>query len=256
MKIHKFGALPVSIFPSKESLGMEAASLFASAVKSELNSKDEISVILATGNSQLDFVGSLVKREDIDWSRITVLHMDEYLGMNEAHSASFRLWMKENLVSKVKPKAFQGIKGEHVPVQEEIDRYSQIIEKLEPSICVMGIGENGHLAFNDPPADFETKETIRVVELDRDCRLQQVGEGHFSSLEDAPTHALSLTIKALLRPKTVLVLTPESRKSKAVARALSGEISEGCPASILTSQPQARLLLDEDSASLVNWDTP
>lgn len=254
MKIHKFGVLPVSIFPSKESLGSEAANFFSSVVNAELESKDEISVILATGNSQLDFVSALVKRSDIDWSRIIVLHMDEYLGMTESHSASFRRWMKEKLISKVKPKAFHGINGEHEPVEEEINRYSRIIEELEPSICVMGIGENGHLAFNDPPADFETTQTIKVVDLDRECRLQQVGEGHFSSIEEAPNQALSLTIHALLKPKTVLVLTPESRKAKAVAEALSGEIREECPASILTSQSQAHLFLDEDSASLINWD--
>jgi glucosamine-6-phosphate deaminase len=252
----KYGHLAVSIAKSKEELGSEAAATFALAASAALDSKREIAVILATGNSQLNFIQALRERDDIEWSRIIILHMDEYLGMADNHPASFRLWMQENLVRHVQPKAFHGVQGDHEPVTEELERYANLVKDLTPSICVMGIGENGHLAFNDPPADFDTRETIKVVELDEVCRLQQVGEGHFSSLDATPRHALSLTVHALLRPETVLVLTPESRKADAVKLALEGPITPTCPASILTSQPQAHLFLDEDSSALLNLSRP
>lgn len=247
----KYGDLAVSIAKSKEELGVEAAAAFALAVSAALESKSEISVILATGNSQLSFVEALLERDDIEWSKINILHMDEYLGMSEEHPASFRLWMQQNLVSQVHPKAFYGVLGDHEPVAEEIERYTKLVKELSPTICVMGIGENGHLAFNDPPADFDTKEIIQIVELDEACRLQQVGEGHFKSLDEAPRQALSLTVHALLSPETVLVLTPESRKAAAVKLALEGPITPLCPASILTTQPQAHLFLDEHSSALL-----
>jgi glucosamine-6-phosphate deaminase len=247
----KYGDLAVSIAKSQKELGVEAAAAFALAAGAALESKSEISVILATGNSQLSFVEALLERDDIEWSKISILHMDEYLGMSEEHPASFRLWMQQNLVSRVHPKAFFGVLGDHEPVSEEIERYTKLVKDLSPTICVMGIGENGHLAFNDPPADFDTMEIIKIVELDEACRLQQVGEGHFKSLDEAPRQALSLTVHALLSPETVLVLTPESRKAAAVKLALEGPITPLCPASILTTQPQARLFLDEDSSALL-----
>lgn len=248
----KYGELEVSIVLSKYELGVAAAEAFASAAQSALQTKDEIAVILATGNSQLSFARAVREREDIEWSRITIVHMDEYLGMSEEHPASFRRWMQENLVQHVKPKAFHGVLGDHEPVEEELERYGALLRDLDPAICVMGIGENGHLAFNDPPADFETRDLIKVVELDEACRMQQVGEGHFSSLQEAPDHALTLTVHALLRPDTVLVLTPEARKAKAVQASLEGPVTPTCPASILQTQPQAHLYLDTDSSSLLD----
>ncbi len=250
----KYGSLKVSIASSNEELGAEAAEMFASAARSELQVRDEIAVILATGNSQLSFARAVVRRDDIEWSRISVLHMDEYSGMSEDHPASFRRWMQENIVAHVEPKAFHGVRGEHRPVEEELERYAGLLRDLHPAICVMGIGENGHLAFNDPPADFETQDLIHIVDLDDACRNQQVGEGHFPSLEQTPRQALSLTVHALLRPGTVLVLTPEGRKARAVAAALQGPVTPSCPASILQTQPQAHLYLDRDSASLLDGD--
>lgn len=252
MKHLTYGELTVSIAPSNGALGVAAAQDFAATVRDALEKWDEIAAILATGNSQLSFVSALRERTDIDWSRITILHMDEYLGMAEDHPASFRRWMQENLVTRVKPKAFYGVRGDHEPVEEELARYAELVRDLDPVVCVMGIGENGHLAFNDPPADFDTHELIKVVELDDVCRMQQVGEGHFATLEDTPDHALTLTVHALLRPSSVMVLTPEARKARAVKTALEGPVTPNCPASILQTAPNARLYLDQESSSMLD----
>lgn len=244
--------LDVTILQTNAELGRRAAAEFASVVRSELAQRPEIAVILATGNSQFSFTEALRDRPDIEWGRITVLHMDEYLGMNAAHPASFRRWMQERVVEPFRPARFEGIQGDAVSVEAELRRYSTLLRELEPAVCVMGIGENGHLAFNDPPADFDTPELIRVIEMDDVSRRQQVGEGHFPSLAETPTHAISLTIPALLAPRHVLVLTPEARKASAVRRALQGEIGPDCPASILRTQPHAKLFLDRDSAALLD----
>lgn len=251
MKELTYGALRVYIAPTNAELGVRAAEDFATAVRAALETREEIAVILATGNSQLSFVTALWERDDIDWSRIILLHMDEYIGMSADHPASFYRWMEEKLVQRVHPKVFYGIHGD-VPVEEEIARYTDLIRTLKPSICVMGIGENGHLAFNDPPADFDTKELIKIVNLDDEaCRTQQVNEGHFASLADVPDRALTLTVHALLQPETVMVLTPETRKAKAVKEALEGPITEHCPGSILQTAPNARLYLDAESSALL-----
>lgn len=249
MHTRRYDDLDVSIHDSNSDLGAAVAADFADAARAALSIRDEISVILATGNSQLGFAQALTERDDIDWSRITVLHMDEYLGMSEDHPASFRRWMHENIVDVLHPKAFEGVRGDHEPVAEELDRYRALIAGLPPSITVMGIGENGHLAFNDPPADFDAGDVIRVIAMDEVSRRQQVGEGHFPSLDETPTHALSLTIPALLNVGTVLVGVPEKRKAEAVANTLQGPITPDCPASILRRQGHARLFLDLDSAS-------
>ncbi|MEE6283208.1 6-phosphogluconolactonase [Georgenia sp. MJ170] len=246
-----YGDLKVSVLPTAAESATAAAELFAAAVNEALATQDEIAVILATGNSQLAFVELATARDDIDWSRITVLHMDEYLGMSADHSASFRRWMRENVAEKVQLRAFEGVRGDHEPAEEEVARYTRLLQDLDPAICVMGIGENGHLAFNDPPADFGTSDLVRLVEMDEASRQQQVGEGHFPSLADAPTHALSLTIPALLRPGTVIVNAPETRKAAIVRAALEGPITPDVPASILRRQPHAWLFLDADSAALL-----
>jgi glucosamine-6-phosphate deaminase len=245
----RYGELTVRIADNNASLGEAAAAEFAATVEAELQKNDEIAVILATGNSQLSFIDALRRRNDIPWPRISVLHMDEYEGMDDTHPASFRRWMYEKLLSFADVKAFHGVRGDHVPVEEELARYTQLLAELHPAICVMGIGENGHLAFNDPPARFDTEESVHVVRLDMRCRAQQVGEGHFGSLADAPESALSLTVPALLRPAKVLVLAPEQRKAAAVRAALEGPVTEDCPASILTTVGHATLYLDAESSA-------
>jgi glucosamine-6-phosphate deaminase len=248
----KYDSLTVTIADSNDELGVAVAEAFAVAARAALQEQAEIAVILATGNSQLSFATALHNRDDIEWSRITILHMDEYLGMTEDHPASFRRWMKENIVAHVSPKAFEGVRGDHEPVEEELERYSALLRELDPAITVMGIGENGHLAFNDPPADFEATELIKIVEMDEVSRNQQVGEGHFASLSVTPTQALSLTIPALLRPGVVLVGCPEGRKANAVKATLEGPVTPEVPASILRTQGHARLFLDHESSSLLD----
>ncbi|HLS03148.1 MAG TPA: 6-phosphogluconolactonase [Actinomycetales bacterium] len=245
----KYDDLNVVVSQSEAENGQAAAAAFAKAVNEALETRDEVAVILATGNSQLAFIDAAIARDDIDWSRITVLHMDEYLGMSDQHPASFRRWMIDNIVNRVPLKKLEGMAGDHEPYEEEIQRYTRLLEDLKPVVCVMGIGENGHLAFNDPPADFDTPELVRLVEMDEVSRRQQVGEGHFPSLEEAPKHALSLTIPALLAPQTLIVVTPEARKAEIVRRTLTEDISPMVPATILRKQQNATLFLDNESSA-------
>jgi len=234
-------------------MALAAASAFdfAEALRETLASRDIASVIFASANSQLPFLEALRVRTDIEWARVRVLHMDEYLGMPNDHPASFRRFLSDHLVGWAHPLAFHQIGADDAKPQVEIERYSAILEKLDPSICVLGIGENGHLAFNDPPADFETDKLVHQVSLDELCRRQQWQEGHFATLEKVPTEALTLTIRALLRPTYVFGIVPERRKAIAVKAALEGPVSPSCPASILRTKPFARLYLDTDSASLL-----
>lgn len=249
MESRRYGEVDVSICADNAELGEAVAEAFATAARNALTERESIAVILATGNSQLSFADAVVKRDDIAWPRITILHMDEYLGMSEDHPASFRRWMRENIVDRVPVGGFEGVRGDHLPVEEELARYTALLTELKPVVTVMGIGENGHLAFNDPPADFDAADLIRVVTMDERSRRQQVGEGHFPSLDETPTEALSLTIPALLAAGTVLVGAPERRKAGAVQAALEGPITPDCPASILRQVADARIFLDQDSAA-------
>jgi len=243
--------MPVRVFASNELLGRAAADDFATIITQLLNKQDKVAVIFACANSQLTFLNALKDMKGIDWSRIAVFHMDEYLGMSDQHPASFARFIREKLVNFVNPGGFYPLNGNTPDVKSELKRYTDLMTKYPPDVCVLGIGENGHLAFNDPPADFHTKELIHVVDLDSVCRTQQVNEGHFPTLDDVPKHALSLTVPALLAPKHVLAIVPEERKAAAIQTALTGPVTPNCPASILRTQPHVTLYLDQDSASLV-----
>lgn len=245
----RYDSLEVSIFDSPAELSATAAGDLAGVLKQAIAERGEAAVILATGNSQLALMQALRTRDDIDWPAISIFHMDEYLGMPDDHPASFRRYMRQNLVEHIKPRAFYGIGGDTDDVAAELRRYASLLEQHKPVACVMGIGENGHLAFNDPPADFTTRAVIHVVTLDEACRRQQVGEGHFANLEAVPRQAISLTVPALLAPPHVLVVVPEARKAPAVKAALEGPITPACPASILRTARHARLYLDRESAS-------
>lgn len=251
-RMPEYDGAAVEVSETPEQLGRSVADAFARAVRAALATKDDVSVILATGNSQLPFIAALQERNDIEWSRVNVFHMDEYRGMSDQHPASFRLWMNRRVVDTFHPRRFFGIDGDHEPIEEEIARYSSLLESLRPEICVMGIGENGHLAFNDPPADFDTAELAHVVQLDDACKRQQTGEGHFASIADVPDEALSLTVPALLAPATVLIGVPDRRKAEAVRNAFEGPIDPSCPASILQRSPNATVFLDAESASLLD----
>jgi glucosamine-6-phosphate deaminase len=240
--------MEVSIFESNDALGAAAATDLSAILEIEIAARGAAAILLATGNSQLTFLRALRSRDDVAWARVRVFHMDEYLDMHERHPASFRRYLHDQLVDIVRPAAFHGIAGDAPDVGEELRRYARLLAEHPPVGCVLGIGENGHLAFNDPPSDFSTREVIHVVALDAACRRQQVNEGHFSTLDSVPTHAISLTVPALLRSRHVLAVVPEARKAPAVKAALTGPVSPWCPASILRTAPNVKLYLDRDSA--------
>ncbi len=245
----QYGNMQVAIYESSEQLGQAAAHDFAEIVRQAITERGEASVILATGNSQLAFMQALRNDTTIAWNRVRIFHMDEYLGMSEQHPASFRRYLRHQLVDHVHPLAFYGIVGDTPDVEAELRRYAGLLQECAAVACVLGIGENGHLAFNDPPADFETDQTIHVVTLDEACRRQQVAEGHFASLDEVPRQAISLTVPALLKPAHVLAVVPEQRKAAAVKAALEGPVTPECPASILRTSSHVKLYLDRDSAS-------
>ena len=242
--------MTVKIFPSNQALGIGAAEDFEKLISPILAKQDQAAVIFASANSQLTFFSSLLKR-NIEWSRISIFHMDEYLGMTDQHPASFSRFIREKLVNYIKPAAFYPLRGDVPDADAELRRYADLMQKHPPDLSVLGVGENGHLAFNDPPADFNTTKTIHTVSLDLACRKQQVGEGHFKTLDDVPKQALSLTVPALLAPKHVLAIVPERRKADAIRAALKGPVSPQCPASILRTHPNVTMYLDRESASLL-----
>jgi len=246
-----YDQLRASIFDTVDALAASAADDLAAILRHAIAEQGSAAVILATGNSQILFYQQLQARDDIAWQHVTLFHMDEYLGLPELHPASFRRVLHERLVDLIRPGAFYGIAGDADDAAAEIERYTSLLDTHQPVACVMGIGENGHLAFNDPPADFTTTQVAHVVTLIESCRQQQVGEGHFDQLADVPRQAISLTVPALLAPRHILVIAPEARKAAAVRAALEGPITPDCPASILRTAPHARLYLDRDSAALL-----
>lgn len=247
----KYGELEVFVADSDVELGRAAAMQFAEAVKEELHAKSETSVIMALGAAQDSFFGALKDRDDIEWSRITVLHVDTYMGVADARPESGASRLRRHLLDEVKPKKFLPLHGDHVPVEEELARYSGILKELDPQICVVGIGDSGHLAFNDPPADFKTKEFVRVVALSEMTRKQIHHAGTFSTLEEVPRYGLSLTMYALLRPKTVLALVHEAHKARIVEEILEGPVTMMCPASLMQDRANAHLYLNKEVASLL-----
>ncbi len=251
----QFDKLVVEVYETNMALGEAAAAVFADITIQAVNEHGKTAVILATGNSQRTFIEALTAHPEIPWEHVTVFHMDEYVGMSSSHPASFYGFMKTKIDTVFHPQALYGIQGDTPDLASELQRYTELLKQHNPVITVMGIGENGHLAFNDPPAIFDTGDLIHVVTLDEVCRRQQVGEGHFHSVDEVPRQAISLTIPALLKSKHVLTLVPESRKAEAVRTSLLDPISENCPASILRTQPHVRLLLDPDSSALLDFDS-
>jgi glucosamine-6-phosphate deaminase len=246
------GAMDVQVFASARAMGEAAAANTATIIRDAVRQNGSARVIVATGNSQLSFVHALAKQQDVPWERVTIFHMDEYVGMAPDHPASFRRWIRERIAEPFHPATVNYLEGDAADLAAECRRYEALLRQAPIDLVCLGIGENGHLAFNDPPvADFHDPVWTRVVELDRACRQQQVGEGHFPTLADVPTHAVTLTIPALLAPRSLQVVVPEQRKAAAARRALTGPITTECPASILREQPHARLFLDVESAALL-----
>lgn len=248
----KVDNLGVQIFGSLADLAADAAFEVNAFLRETLREKGSAAVILATGNSQIEFLKKLVALEGIDWSKITLFHMDEYLGIDPGHKASFRRYLRERVHTLVQPKAFHFIEGDTDLPLDECARYETLLKAQPIDLCCLGVGENGHIAFNDPPvARFEEQHMVKLVKLDDACKMQQVKEGHFPTLEAVPPYAFTLTIPALCSARKMVCIAPETRKAEAVRNALRGPISTDCPASYLRKQKQCTLLLDHDSAALL-----
>jgi len=252
LRVFQADALPVRIYKSQAEMAADAAQMAHEYLTGLLAKQATVACILATGNSQIRFLEHLIALGGIDWSRATLFHMDEYLGIDASHKASFRRYMRERVEACVKPGRFHYIEGDAPLPIDECKRYAQLLSAQPIDLCCLGVGENGHLAFNDPPvANFEDPHKVNIVKLDLACKQQQVGEGHFPNLDAVPPYAITLTIPMLCSARKMLCVAPEKRKAKAVKEMLTGPISPQCPASILRRQSQATLLLDTDSASLL-----
>jgi glucosamine-6-phosphate deaminase len=246
-------ALDVRVFENLDDLAGTAAHHAAGAIARAVEANGVANVMFASGNSQLAFLDHLVARSDVEWGNVIAFHMDEYAGIPATHPASFQRYMRERIAARVGLREFHYIDGDAPDATAEADRYAAVLRDHPLALCCLGIGENGHLAFNDPPvADFDDALDVKVVALHDACRRQQVGEGHFATVDDVPPRAITVTIPALLRARRVLAIVPEARKAAPVAAALEGAVSTACPASVLRRQSHASLFLDRGSASLLS----
>ena len=252
IKTFQVDELPVRVYASQDDLAADAAREAQAFLVQCIAARGAASAILATGNSQIRFLDELIKLGGVDWSKLTLFHMDEYLGLDANHKASFRRYMRERVESRVRPRAFHYLDGQADQPLNECARYADLLQAGEIDLCCLGVGENGHIAFNDPHvADFEDPWAVKLVSLDLKCRQQQVNEGHFSGVDQMPQFAYTLTIPTLCAVRKMICIAPEKRKAQAVHNALREAVSTSCPASYLRKQPQAVLLLDQDSAALL-----
>ena len=236
---------------TKRETSEAAAHVASTKLREAINANRQASFIVATGASQFDFLAALTADETIDWKHTTMFHLDEYIGIPETHPASFRKYLRERLVDIVHPGTVHFLDGEADDPQAECNRLNGIIAQHQIDVAFVGIGENGHLAFNDPPADFETTDPYILVELDEACRLQQVGEGWFTGLDAVPTQAISMSIQQIMKAQTIICTVPDERKAEAVRNCLHGDITPMHPASILQTHPDCTVFLDTGSASLL-----
>ncbi|TFG17726.1 MAG: glucosamine-6-phosphate deaminase [Promethearchaeota archaeon] len=242
----------IHIFSDKAEMGREAAKKATEILLSRIQEKGHARFIMATGVSQYDFLGALVKM-NIPWEKTEMFHLDEYMGISADHPASFRKYLNERFIDIVKHPNVNLIQGNSPNSVEECKRVGDLLNKDKIDIAFIGIGENGHIAFNDPPADFKTEDPYIVVELDEKCRQQQVGEGWFRSIDEVPTHAISMSVKQILKAEYIICICPDSRKQKAVYETLhpTMPITPDVPASILKSHRKVDFYLDDKSAKLL-----
>ena len=240
------------VYAQQKDLAQDVAGIVHEYLQEVLRRQHSAALILATGNSQIQFLENLIGLGGVDWSRTILFHMDEYLGIGANHQASFRRYMRERVEERVHPRQFHYLEGDALLPLDECQRYASLLRAQPIDLCCLGVGENGHLAFNDPPvADFSDSHSVKLVKLDEACRQQQVGERHFPSLEAVPQYAFTLTIPMLCSARKMVCVAPETRKATAVKAALQGPVTAGCPASVLRRQPHATLFLDTDSAALL-----
>ena len=244
------GKLNVESYGSTEAMGKAAAESAAESLRALAAKNDTVPVIFATGASQMSTLEALTSIPGLPWDKVIGFHMDEYLGIPEDHRASFRRYLRERLTSKVKMRQFYGVDGTSPNPEETCRKYAEMLRQHNPQLCLLGIGENGHLAFNDPAeADFEDPLDIKIVSLDTECRQQQVNEGWFDSLAEVPKQAITLTIPTLLRVPRLIASVPGERKAHIVHRTLTEEISTRCPATIMRKHSNTTVYLDPASST-------
>ena len=249
MKELTVGTLRVIVSASRADMGARAGAHAAQAIRAAIERNGAARIILASAPSQSETLAALLASA-VDWSRVTIFHMDEYLGLPAEHPQTFRSYQRTHVLSKITPRAFHGIAGESADSAAECAHYSALLREAAIDVCCLGIGENGHLAFNDPPvADFADPVLVKVVELDATCRQQQVNDGCFPTLSAVPTHALTLTIPALMSARALVCTVPGPRKAAAVRATLRDAITTACPATILRNHAAAALYVDADAAA-------
>jgi glucosamine-6-phosphate deaminase len=243
--------MEVRVLPDKAEMGAAAAAQAADLIREAIASRGGANVIAATGASQFEFLDALVGAPGIEWARTVFFHLDEYVGLPVSHPASFRRYLRERIVDRVQPGAFHMIAGDAPDPAAECARVGAILAQHRIDAAFVGIGENGHLAFNDPPADFTTEVPYLVVELDAACRRQQLGEGWFASLDEVPRRAISMSVRQILKSREILCVVPDARKAQAVRDCLEGDVSSLHPASVLQEHPRATVYLDPPAAALL-----
>ncbi len=245
----------IGIFDTAVLMGNHAAMIGAKAIRDAIAARGRANIILATGASQFSMLEQLVREPGIDWRLVTCFHLDEYVGMPITHPASFRKYLKERFMTKVPGvKTFYYIDADKVPLEAEIERVSDAIQRHPIDVAFIGIGENGHIAFNDPPADLETEKPFIVVDLDEKCRMQQVGEGWFKNLSEVPIQAVSMSIRQIMKAGVIVCSVPDARKAAAVEMALSAPLGPMAPCSVLREHPRCYLMLDCSSAiRIASW---
>jgi len=240
----------VHTFPDGNSLARAAATRAASRIRDAITASGRARIIAATGNSQLAFLDALTHAPDVDWSKVEMFHLDEYVGLSADHPASFRRYLLERLIRPTGMTSVHLIDGERDPI-DACRAVGHEIAAAPIDVAFVGIGENGHLAFNDPPADFTTEDPYLVVRLDEPCRRQQVGEGWFAAIDEVPERAITMSIQQILKSRAILAIVPEARKAAAVHLCLDGDISPMAPASILRVHADTSLFLDAESSAML-----
>ncbi len=240
-----------TIYPTSTEMAQAAAEKAASFLRQAIARRGEAAFIAATGASQFEFLDFLARAPGVEWGKTTMFHLDEYAGLPATHPASFRRYLQERLIDRVHPGQVHLIQGDAADLEAECRRLDEILSRIQVDVAFVGIGENGHLAFNDPPADFDTEKPYLIVELDEACRRQQLGEGWFPTLEDVPRRAISMSIRQIMKASAIVCTVPDKRKAQAVLDTLTGEVSPLHPASILRRHPEAHLFLDKAAASLL-----
>ncbi len=244
----------VKVFEDKPSLSTAAAAHASSSIRRAILDRGHARIVVATGASQIEFLNALTKAEDIDWQRVEMFHLDEYVGLPITHPASFCKYLLERLITKTGITQYHLLDGLADP-HEVIRGIGDLLRSASIDVAFAGIGENGHLAFNDPPANFQTENPYLIVNLDEACRRQQVGEGWFADLSEVPAQAISMSVRQILKAKEIIAVVPDQRKASAVERCFEGEISPMAPASILRTHLEATIYLDRGSASLLSPTT-